>query len=185
MFLRLLLWIKDSLNDKSDATTDPLHRLNGIELVTRATHIQQRIISTIVLYSASYSEDTFCRSLLPYYYWLLTSLSHLFTHPSWRNLAIPLPVMTQSLARQQAERAFEYVESNIDSLKLESVVYAPVLHIIAHQFSDNVERDRVLAVVESIRSSGYSVAGSLEKELQCHWAEMETKFFVWIYNIRL
>lgn len=86
--------------------------------------------------------------------------------------------MTQSLARQQAERAFEYVESNIHTFKLEAVAYAPILHIIAHQFSaDNMERDRVLAVVESIRSSGYSVAGSLEKELQCHWAEMETKFF--------
>jgi hypothetical protein len=86
--------------------------------------------------------------------------------------------MNPSLARQQAERAFEYVESNIHSFKLEAVAYAPILHIIGHQFSaDNVERDRVLAVVESIRSSGYSVAGRVEKELQCHWAEMETKFF--------
>jgi hypothetical protein len=174
----LLLWIKDSLNTTPDASADALHRLNGIELITRATHIQQRIISTIVLYSTSYSEDIFCRSLLPYYYWLLTSLSHIFTHPSWHTLAIPLPVMNQSLARQQAERAFEYVESNIHSYKLEAVAYAPILHTVAHQFSgDNVERDRVLAVVESIRSSGYSVAGRLEKELQWHWAEMKTKLF--------
>ncbi len=159
-------------------TASTVHKLNGIELVTRATHMQQRIISTIVLYSTAYSEDTFCRSLLPYYYWLLTGLSHTFTHPSWRTLAIPLPVMNQSLARQQSERAFEYVESNMHSFRLEAVAYAPILHIIAQQFSsDTVERNRVLAVVESIKSSGYSVAGSLEKELQCHWAEMETRFF--------
>ncbi|KAL3708568.1 hypothetical protein TMatcc_006552 [Talaromyces marneffei ATCC 18224] len=178
LLYKLVLWIKDSLNAPGDAIDSSVHRLNGIELVVTATHIQQRIISTIVLYSTSCSEDHFCRFLLPYYYWLLASLSHIFTHLSWRTLAIPLPVMTQSLARQQAARAFEYVESNIHSFKLEAVAYAPILHIIAHQFSaDNVERDRVLAVVESIRLSGYSVAGGLEKELQFHWAEMETKFF--------
>ncbi|KAF5014156.1 hypothetical protein F66182_14959, partial [Fusarium sp. NRRL 66182] len=103
---KLLLWIRDSVHTTPDVTIDASHRLKGIELVTRATHMQQRIISTIVLYSTSYSEDIFCRSLLPYYYWLLTSLSHMFTHPSWQALTIPLPVMPQSLARQQAERAF-------------------------------------------------------------------------------
>lgn len=85
--------------------------------------------------------------------------------------------MPQSLARQQAERAFEYVERNIHSYKLEAVAYAPILHLVAQQISaDNEERDRVLAVVESIRSSGYSVADRLEKELQCHWAGSETIF---------
>lgn len=141
----------------------------GIDLVNSGAHLQRTIISHILAYSSDKS-NSLSSSLLLYHYWALTGISQIFRGPQWQSLGIPLPTMNEEMAHEQAIRTFDELEKNIMSLRLDAILYIPILTKIGLELRSTYERQRMLDVIRALRNKGIAVTDEIEKDLRTCWA---------------
>lgn len=143
----------------------------GIDLVNYGARLQRTIISHILTYSSL--ESSAYSAIQLYYYWALTGVSQLFRGSQWQSLGVHLPTMNDEMAHEQAIRTFDQLEQNLMALRLDAIVYIPVLPKIGSELRSTYERQRMLDVIRALRNKGIAVTDEVEKDLRISWAMLD------------
>ncbi|KAK7530876.1 uncharacterized protein J3D65DRAFT_140698 [Phyllosticta citribraziliensis] len=155
-----------------DGADLPSHVAAGIEIICTACRLQREIISIILSATSSAQLESAITMMLPYYHWALMGICRLFIHPAWSHLQCELPVLQDDMIQGQALAALSHAEGIISRIDLGSVLYMPLAYLIGLEMTDEVERQRVITFLETIKAKGFDVASGFITELKESWVEM-------------
>ena len=145
----------------------------GLEIVDQACRFQQEIIAAIFISNKEYpeSEEQASDYMIPFYHWILAGLCHMFSKPAWVSLEWKLPVMHETLMKDQNLTALIYAEKFVEKGHLGAVFYAPISSIVGVELSSVEDRVRVLRFLQKIKETGFAVASAFESDLQLSWSK--------------
>lgn len=111
-------------------------------------------------------------SIMSYYYWGLVGLSRMFVDPRWQLLRQRFHMMDEYAIHQCAMAALTCIESRVNEVKLEAMLYAPTLRLIALETHTLDERNRIINSLRGVRSKGFPVADTIESDMRFAWASV-------------
>jgi hypothetical protein len=149
--------------------------LAGLEIICDAGELQQDIIGKMLCLPVHGSEiathDENC--VLPFYHWILTGLSHMFSRPEWHAHDWKLPIMEATLINQQALLALDGAEQMLEKPQLDGALYAAILPIVCVQFSTWEDRQRILKFLQSFKKRGFAIVSEFESDVIKAWTKPE------------
>lgn len=146
----------------------------GLEIVDQACKFQQEIITSIFSITGGdvgpQKEASDC--MVTFYHWILAGLCHMLSKPAWISLGWKLPVMHETLMKDQTLTALTYAEKFVEKSRLEAVFYAPISSVVGVELSSIEERSRVLRFLQRIKETGFECVSALEYDLQLSWSQI-------------
>jgi hypothetical protein len=176
--IRTLEWgrsiVKSSAPDDSPTTLSVQQVQDGHEIVDQGCRLQQEIIAAIFTNTRSSSESQLQTndSTVTFYHWILAGLCHMFSKPAWVSLGWNLPVMHETLRKDQILKALVYTEEYVEKCHLGSFFYVPISAIVGVELSSDEDRVRVLRLLQRIKETGFAVVSSFESDLQLTWGKV-------------
>ena len=169
---RSLKWIEIARNGRHFSQQKAQE---GLEIVGVACNLQQEVIDMILPCGESHviPNKRAGDSMIPFYRWILTGLCRIFSEPEWLSHGWELPVMPENMWNEQALLILGYAEKSMERVKLEAVIYGPVVGVVGSQFSSARNRERVIKLLRSIEDKGFAVALSIESDLLLEWKNIQ------------
>ena len=109
--------------------------------------------------------------MVTFYHWILAGLCHMFSKPAWISLGWKLPVMHETLMKDQTLTALLLAEKFVEKGQLEAIFYAPISSVVGVELSSAEDRVRVLRFLQKIKETGFEVVSALESDLQLSWSK--------------
>jgi hypothetical protein len=110
--------------------------------------------------------------MVTFYHWILTGLCHMFAKPAWISLGWKLPVMPETLMKDQTLTVLTHAEKSVEKGKFEAIFYAPISSVVGVELSSVDERVRVLRFLQKIKEAGFEVALAFESDLRLSWSKV-------------
>jgi hypothetical protein len=144
----------------------------GLEIVDQACRFQQEIINAILRNTNSGPESPQVASdcMMTFYHWMLAGLCHTLSKPAWISLGWKLPIMHETLTKDQNLTALLYAEKFAEKSQLEAIFYAPISSVVGVELSSTEDRVRVLKFLQKIKDMGFECVSALEYDLQLSWS---------------
>ena len=145
----------------------------GLEIVDQACRFQQEVIAAIFISKKENpdSDDLVRDYMVPFYHWILAGLCRMFSKPAWLSLGWKLPVMHETLMKDQNLTALIYAEKFVEKGQLGAIFYAPISSVVGVELSSVEDRSRVLRFLQKIKDMGFAVASALEYDLRLSWGK--------------
>lgn len=145
----------------------------GLEIVDQACRFQQEVIAAIFISKKENpdSDDLVRDYMVPFYHWILAGLCRMFSKPAWVSLGWKLPVMHETLMKDQNLTALIYAEKFVEKGQLGAIFYAPISSVVGVELSSVEDRSRVLRFLQKIKDTGFAVASALEYDLRLSWGK--------------
>ncbi|KAJ6155866.1 hypothetical protein N7470_006432 [Penicillium chermesinum] len=83
--------------------------------------------------------------------------------------------MNDEMAHEQAVRTFDQIEKSLGNLRLDAIVYVPLLGKIGAELRTIYERQRMVEVIRSFRNQGFAVADEVEQDLRIRWLVLDAQ----------
>lgn len=145
----------------------------GLEIVDQACRFQQEVIAAIFISKKENPDsDELVRDyMVPFYHWILAGLCRMFAKPAWVSLGWKLPVMHETLMKDQNLTALIYAEKFVEKGQLGAIFYAPISTVVGLELSSVEDRSRVLRFLQKIKDTGFAVASAIEYDLRLCWSK--------------
>lgn len=142
----------------------------GLEIICAATTLQRHVISILGIIREQ--ETTSRTDFFPaYLHWALTGLSQIFASPEWQYVDCPLPSMDKELVWREARHVMEYTEQCLDQTNIGVAWFIVMIDSVGYEMKAEEDRKRVLQILKCIRSRGFGLVDSVEKEMVTFWAK--------------
>ncbi|EXA31453.1 hypothetical protein FOVG_17231 [Fusarium oxysporum f. sp. pisi HDV247] len=93
----------------------------------------------------------------------------LFSDFLWQNAPFSEPVLQDSDIQAYAQSALNHVDNRLQNCGLEAVIYIEHLILIGIEVKDLINRNRVISLLEKIRSRGFVLAEVYIADLELAW----------------
>lgn len=132
-------------------------RVKGIEIICAVSALQSEMIQIFIDLSSTGSESNY-RLLTPYSHWILIGIWQQLQYEKWALLECELPSLRPDHLEQHAVSTLDCIDDMINQAGLCLVIIMPVAFSMAAVLDSQVERQRVLGMLDNQSARCFDVS---------------------------